>query len=373
MNEDGDKWSASIATVTGDWISQLYAKHGDKLYSANYRGFLGADRRKKVNSGIKDTAENTPGDFWVFNNGITILTNGVEKGKSKISLSGISIINGAQTTGSIGSLDSKKADLTKVHIICRLVECRDPDTVQQIVKFNNTQNVITAWDQFSNDEDQKRIAEEFLELGFDYSRKRGFTGQGDQIGIEQVLQPLLAYHGRSTDAVRGKNQLFLVKQIYKNAFEAKKARHIIFVHALSRAVDNVRLDLKKKSSGNELINIERDQLALLKNLNFKPFFINVIANSLEAIIGKKCDPLTTGFSTSAVKGATLVDLTARWVPVVETFLPLLTPHVEADSFFKLHSNDETFITQVKKSMDAMLVATGAQARHAEFAKLVAAS
>lgn len=373
LTEAGDKWKASIATVNGDWINDLFVKYGDALYSANYRGFLGADRRKKVNSGIRDTAESAPKDFWVFNNGITILTSGVASKNSQLSLNGISVINGAQTTGSIGSVDKAKSDLTKVRLICRIVECQDQDTVEQIVKFNNTQNVITTWDQFSNDQDQKRIAEEFTEIEFSYNRKRGFSGEGDQIGIEQVLQPLLAYHGRSADAVRGKNQLFLVKQLYRNAFEAKKARHILFVHTLSRAIDNIRLELKKKSTDEELIDIERSQLLLLKNLNFKPFLINVIANSLETVVAQKCDNLTAGFKTDAAKDSTLVDLTARWIPVVETFLPLLTPHVEPETFFKLHSNDENFIFHIKKLMDAMLVATNAKNNLAEFAKLVAPS
>ncbi|MFC4290962.1 AIPR family protein [Sphingorhabdus arenilitoris] len=373
LTEAGNKWKASIATVSGDWISDLFVKYGDDLYSANYRGFLGADRRKKVNSGIRDTAENAPNDFWVFNNGITVLTNGISKKGSRLSLNGISVINGAQTTGSIGSVDRAKSDLGKVRLICRIVECQDQETVEQIVKFNNTQNVITTWDQFSNDQDQKRIADEFNEIGFSYNRKRGFVGDGDQIGIEQVLQPLLAYHGRSTDAVRGKNQLFLVKQLYRNAFEAKKARHILFVHTLSRAIDNLRLDLKKKSTEEELINIENAQLALLKNLNFKPFLINVVANSLETIVGQRCDSLTTGFKPDAAKGRSLVDLTARWIPVVETFLPLLTPHVEPETFFRLHSNDDQFIVQVKKTMDAMLVATNAKDKLSEFAKMVAAT
>ena len=124
LTESGSKWKASIATVDGSWISELFTKYGDALYSANYRGFLGADRRKKVNSGIRDTAENASGDFWVFNNGITILTNGITEKNSKLTLSGISVINGAQTTGSIGSVDKEKSNLSKVRLICRIVECQ---------------------------------------------------------------------------------------------------------------------------------------------------------------------------------------------------------------------------------------------------------
>lgn len=53
IEQSGATWTAGVATVSGEWISQLYARYGDELYSANYRGFLGADGRKRVNKGIR--------------------------------------------------------------------------------------------------------------------------------------------------------------------------------------------------------------------------------------------------------------------------------------------------------------------------------
>lgn len=372
--EEGETWSAGVSTVSGTWIHDLYTKYGDKLYSANYRGFLGADGRKRVNSGIRESVEKAPVDFWAFNNGITILTLQIENlKKDGAELSGISIINGAQTTGSIGSIDASKSKLADVRVLCRVIECSDQTTIDKIVRFNNTQNVITTWDQFSNDQEQKRIGEEFAELGFNYSRKRGFSFAGDQIGIEQVLQPLLAYHGRPQDAVRGKNQLFVQKQLYQNAFEGKKARHILFVHALSRAIDNKRLELKAKSNSGALIAVEEKQIALLRNLNFKPFLMAVIADGLETVVGVPCDPLTVGFKPNQAKNATVAELSARWLPVVESFLPLLTAVVEPDAFFKKLSSETGYLKIVKTQMDAMLTATNAVSKHKTFSDMVAPS
>ena len=373
ISQSGGTWRAGVATVSGDWVHSLFLKYGDKLYSANYRGFLGADRRKRVNSGIRESAEKTPTDFWAFNNGITILTTGLIEAKGGVTLRGISVINGAQTTGSIGSVDTARTNLAEVKLLCRVIECSDQSTVDKIVRYNNTQNVITTWDQFSNDADQRRIEDEFKELGFAYNRKRGFVGAGEQIGIEQVLQPLLAYHGRARDAVRGKNQLFVTKQLYDNAFASKKARHILFVYTLARAIDNKRWELKEKSTDGALIAVQESQLNLLRNLNFKPFLINVISNSLETIVGVPCDPFTVGFKPEVAKAATVTELAARWLPVVETFLPLLTAVVQPSTFFKNLSSDEGFIKTVKIQMDAMLTATGASNAHSTFAGLVAPS
>ena len=103
-------------------------------------------------------------------------------------LSGMSVINGAQTTGSIGSVDLSKKTLGDVRVLCRVIESSDPGTIAEIVRFNNTQNAITSWDQYSNDPDQKRLLQEFKELGFGYNIKRGFVGAGDEITIDEVMQ-----------------------------------------------------------------------------------------------------------------------------------------------------------------------------------------
>lgn len=371
IREKGNTWSAAVATISGAWVHDLYTKYGDELYSANYRGFLGADGRKRVNAGIRTTIESAPGDFWAFNNGITMLTLKLADEKGKLVLKGVSVINGAQTTGSIGSVDTAKNPVDQVRLLCRIIECSDQQTIDNVVRFNNTQNAITTWDKFSNDEEQKRIDEEFADIGYNYNRKRGFTGSGDQIGIEEVIQPLLAYHGRPTDAVRGKNQLFVNKILYQNAFEGIKARHILFVFALSRAIDNKRLELKRKSDNEALIAVEEKQLELLRNLNFKPFLISAIANSLEAIVGVPCDLRTVGFKPDVAKGNGVNELAARWLPVVEAFLPLLTTQVKADTFFRTLTSDEGYLATIKTQMDALIMATQLGNAHKTFAELVA--
>ncbi|MDP1637525.1 MAG: AIPR family protein [Candidatus Nitrotoga sp.] len=79
LEEMGPSWSAGITSVPGVWLNSLFKEHGDKLFSANYRGFLGISKRKKINSAIRQTAETEPENFWVFNNGITVLTMGYKK------------------------------------------------------------------------------------------------------------------------------------------------------------------------------------------------------------------------------------------------------------------------------------------------------
>ncbi|HLY44770.1 MAG TPA: AIPR family protein [Stellaceae bacterium] len=365
---------ASITSVPGSWLRELYEKHSERLFSANYRGFLGITRRRRINTGIRQSAESKPADFWVFNNGITLLTLGAKPSKDGVELTGISIINGAQTTGSIGSIDRRRYDLSNVKVLCRIIECTDPETIDDIVKFNNTQNEIMTWDQYANDPEQNRIEQEFAELGHVYSRKRGFRSGGNQIGIEEVAQPLLAFHGRYLDAVRGKNLIFDRRPLYSNAFESKKARHILFVYSLARAIDERRIALKTKSTDGTIIAMEEEQLALLRNLRVKAFLIAVTARTLESIIGRKVDPFTVAFTPTAanVRNSSLVDLTARWTPLVEAVLTFVSTRVAAGQFSQ-KLQEEDFIIEISKQVSALLYASDAARRHTEFSALVAES
>lgn len=51
-NQEGPNWTAAMVTVPGSWLNQLYAKYGHALFSANYRGFLGVNKRKKLIAGF---------------------------------------------------------------------------------------------------------------------------------------------------------------------------------------------------------------------------------------------------------------------------------------------------------------------------------
>lgn len=374
FSESGPNWEACVMSVPGIWLHSLYHKYGDALFSANYRGFLGITRRKRINTGIRQSAETKPKDFWVFNNGVTLLTLGRKAGKDDTKITGISIINGAQTTGSIGSVDLSKNDLKDVRVLCRVIQCTDPETINEIVKYNNTQNEITTWDQYSKDPDQNRIADEFAQLGHAYVRKRGFRAKGDQIGIEEVAQPLLAFHGRYQDASRGKNQIFDRKPLYQNAFEGKKARHILFVHTLSRAIDERRIELKMKSIQKKIISMEEEQLALLRNLRFKQFFIAVIARTLEPILGQKIDLQAVGFLPDAahIKANSLLALVARWTPIVEAELAFAATRVNSAEF-AVRASEEEYLDEVVKHVGSLLYAGKASAQHEDFLKLVTAS
>ena len=98
--------------MRGSWLRDLYQRHKTDLFSANLRGYLGSrESESNINNGIKTTAQEQPDHFYVYNNGISALVLDYDlgsrtRGGRKLKIRGISIVNGAQTTGSLASLDN---------------------------------------------------------------------------------------------------------------------------------------------------------------------------------------------------------------------------------------------------------------------------
>lgn len=118
------KWESFSTMIPATLLYKLYSEHGTDLFSANVRDYLGSRKSdSNINNGIKSTAENIPENFYVYNNGVTALVNGFEFREGTLTIKGISIVNGAQTTGALGSLTERPDDSIKVPI--RLIKCDD--------------------------------------------------------------------------------------------------------------------------------------------------------------------------------------------------------------------------------------------------------
>ncbi|AXV83332.1 AIPR family protein [Ralstonia solanacearum] len=294
-----EDWDAHIYTVKGNWLRLLFRQYDDRLFSANYRGFLGISKRKKINSAIKNTAERQPTDFWVYNNGITLLANEVVRRGRKTTLKGISIINGAQTTGSLGSVD-QLVGLSDVSVMCRVVVCKNPEKIDDIVKYNNTQNRITTWDQYANDETQSVIRAQFAEIGYEYSMKRGFDSVDAAIGIEKAAQPILSFNGHYVDANRSKNSIFDRPEIYKRAFADRGAAHILLAYCFSRSIDDVKRSLEGKHEKTEN---EIKQISLFNYLSFRHFLLACIGVCLQQFVGGNFSPSNAKLAKDEISGS----------------------------------------------------------------------
>jgi hypothetical protein len=156
--------------------------HGQNLYVRNLRGFKGST---DVNEGIVHTAKYAPDNFWYFNNGITILCDRLSKliqgGSNRDSglfeCEGASVVNGAQTVGSIiSALESGPNGFDRARVLVRLISLDKcpPSFASDVTRAANTQNRIEKKDFAAQDEQQARLQIELLlECGKTYSYKTG--------------------------------------------------------------------------------------------------------------------------------------------------------------------------------------------------------
>lgn len=328
-----ERWDAVTTLVPGTWLRNLFLTHKEDLFSANVRDYLGSRRSDaNINHGIKETASGEPSDFAVYNNGLTALVLDYSlgprtKGGRQLEITGISVVNGAQTTGSIGSLNTDPA--AELLVPVRFVKSSDQDLLDRIVRFNNLQNKVQAADFRSGDEIQNRLRSEFaLMEGVSYDGgRRG--GSSDAIRRSRTALPsytvgqvLTAFHGDPVAAYDKKAEIWIDDSMYARVFsERTTGAHIVFAYSLYDALTTRLLKLREKARGHDgaLSEAEQRELDFLSLKGAPYLLVEVVARSLETILGKT---IPNRFSLRFRGNPSLSDASDAWAPVIDAILPL---------------------------------------------------
>lgn len=333
----GDNWEAYATAVSAEWLYEIFQRHKDKLFSANLRGYLGSRRSdSNINHGIKVTAEKLPGQFWVFNNGITALVHDFDVSQpGKLKITGLSIVNGAQTTGAIGSL--KKPPQKSALIQARFVKCGESTTVEEIIRYNNSQNLVEAADFRSNDGVQKRLRSEFETIpkaGYQGCRRGGHRDlirrPGNVIPSDTAAQSLAAFHNNPVTAYNRKSQIWVQDELYSKYFsEETHADHIVFAYSLLRCIQEKKLSLTRQASaGNDLQEARKQELEFLKKRGATFLLMSAIAACMETLIDS---PAPNRFRLSFSAKVSPEQAEKNWEPIVSALLAFhakLMPAVE---------------------------------------------
>jgi hypothetical protein len=199
-------------------IASWWQLYSNRLFAPNLRKFLG---NTDVNESITSTLINTPEKFWYFNNGITILCETVNqkpigKGSTKSGVfecTGVSIVNGAQTVGSIAKAfasDPEKVRLARVS--ARLISLNNcPEGfATEITRAANTQNKIENRDFVSLDSEQERLQTDLRILcDKEYVYKGGDQKPKEDIGcdLEEATVALACADADLELAVQAKREI----------------------------------------------------------------------------------------------------------------------------------------------------------------------
>ena len=312
-----DKWDAYSTIIPAKKLKELYKQYGTDLFSANVRDYLGSRKSdSNINNGIKDSAENDPQNFYVFNNGVTALVNDFKEAGGVLKVQGISIVNGAQTTGAIGSLNQEIDDQVKVPI--RFIKCRDEKIIASIVKFNNSQNKVNAPDFRSNDQIQKRLSAEFKSLvNVNYSSRRGgsidiIKRNANDIPSVTAGQVLAAFHQEPSIAYNQKSKIWESDHLYPKFFnEQTTAKHIFLIYTLQRAIEEMKFDLMKIA---DLTTNQSNLLKFLRSRGSIVLFITAISACMEEIINRR---ISNRFKLEFCKDMSVEDGIKKWNPIIE--------------------------------------------------------
>ncbi len=343
VREKGTGWQAILTTVPGKWVQDLHKQHGDRLFSANYRDYLGSSKRSgNINYEITQTAESEPVNFWVYNNGITALTHEIKSGKSK-KIRGISIINGAQTTGALSEASVGSTKKTRVPV--RFVECRSRDLIDKIILYNNTQNEIKPADRRSKDQIQKKLRDDFGKYGIVYFHRRSsLRTPRNAITGTSVAPVLCAFHGEPQISYRNAKAIFGEDDIYERVFPRTICvEHVFLVRALSLAIDKIKSELNNKVSNETATQLEERQYEVLKYSASKHFIFYVVGALAEEIMNQKVSDLFEWKCIADVVSHDNISLQQAWTDVLQALLPQIATIVEQqgkDAFYDVPRSKE---------------------------------
>lgn len=152
----------ALTIIPGEALHFVYEKYGARLLEANVRAFLGVTG--KFNKGIRDTIRDEPDHFLAYNNGLVIVADETQLGRTAdggpgiLGLKGMQIVNGGQTTASIYFTKKKSPDidLRKVRVSAKIIILRSADAVGEenlisnISRFANSQNAVRQSDLSAN-------------------------------------------------------------------------------------------------------------------------------------------------------------------------------------------------------------------------------
>lgn len=322
----GQGWSSYSTAIQARDLAKLYRKHKTKIFSANIRDYLGSRKSdSNINHGIKRTVENDASDFWAFNNGLTVLTHSYSIGDKTVIIQGLSIVNGAQTTGAIGSLKKLPDEKAMVQARFIAVDSSSAFLIENIIRYNNSQNKVEAADFRSTDKIQKRLKEEFSIIpGAEYEGgRRGSSSdvirrRPNLLASYTVGQALAAFHGDPITAYNKKAGIWINNNIYDKLFnDNTKAAHIVGCYGLVRAIEAKKKQLQIKT------NLTRDdEKALIFLRQRGAIFLTTYAFSycLETILDRSTPNL---FRISFGVKCSPTQSVENWKPVIDVLIPFV--------------------------------------------------
>jgi hypothetical protein len=205
--------AAYYGLVAATDLAALYQQHGRALFEKNIRHYLGAET---VNEAITDTVRERPSELFYLNNGLTAVCTkitplpGGDHKERGFTVEDFSIVNGAQTVGSIATAPTAQAPVSpQAQILITLIQVGSAavNPGPAITRARNTQNKVEGLHFAALDPHQERLRQELAISGITYHYRPSESaalGGPDSFTIQQAAHALAALSGDTRTIVLAK-------------------------------------------------------------------------------------------------------------------------------------------------------------------------
>jgi hypothetical protein len=180
-----------------------------RIFESNVRGW---QENTAVNRQIKTTlSSDAKVNFWLLNNGITILAAKVASaGPKRLSVKGPQVVNGLQTSRAIYDyFSSHHPQSDSRSILVRVIETENSEVFDAVVKATNSQNKMPPASLRATDQIHRQIEELFRQYDLYYDRRKGVHKDEGRpvakiVAVSEVLQAVVAMLLQRPDDARAR-------------------------------------------------------------------------------------------------------------------------------------------------------------------------
>ena len=311
-------YNAYYGTISAAAIGEWYKTYGNALFAKNIRFYKG---NTDVNEGMCRVLIEEPENFIYYNNGIKLLCKSIRRKAKECTdtttglfvLKGVSLVNGAQTTGSVGKAYLQNPEqVAKASVMLQLIDLSQApeSTASQITKLSNTQNRIDNRDFASMDPVQETLRQEMSFSHFSYLYKSGdqMTDPTSQLTFDEAIVALAcSYQDVSYSTLAKRNIGALSDDITKAPYTAlmntrTNSFSVINAVQIVRRIDSYLLRKKAEIEGKE-------RLVVVHGNRFIEYRILQMAKNKE------------GFSDSVMK---IDEIMEEFIQEVNNLIPKIT-------------------------------------------------
>jgi hypothetical protein len=262
------KWAAqSLSTPEGqiglvrlaDYYQFIIENNGqlaERFFDSNVRGYW---KTTTVNKRIATSLKaGSPPEFWLLNNGITILTEQIgAAGHLEADVTDPQIVNGLQTSREIYNYFSTAAapiPSDNRRLLVRLITTTDTAIRDSVIRSTNSQNEMPEEALRATDPIHRQIETLFHRYNLYYDRRQGYyRDQGKPVAqivsVVELVQAMLSVVLKRPDEARGRPRDYVKKDaLYSSIFGKEQYNLNIYlqstriVRAVSDFLDALGLD-----------------------------------------------------------------------------------------------------------------------------------